>query len=83
MRDGGKVDIKEFGFIAQELQKSQKDEGVTVPGLVYDSNPDKLEAAYGYLVPVLVKAFQELTVKNNEKDILIASLVERISALEN
>jgi len=29
--------------------------------LVYDSNPEKLEATYGRLVPVLVKAVQELS----------------------
>jgi len=30
---------------------------------VYDKNPDKLEASYGRLVPVLVKAIQELSAK--------------------
>jgi len=28
--------------------------------LVYDENPDKLEMSYGKLVPILVKAIQEL-----------------------
>jgi hypothetical protein len=74
MRDGGKVDIKEFGFVAQELLQAQKDEGVTVPGLVYDSNPDKLEAAYGYLVPSLVKAVQELTAQNKALEARLAAL---------
>ena len=31
--------------------------------LVSASNPDKLEASYGKLVPVLVKAIQELSAK--------------------
>jgi hypothetical protein len=31
--------------------------------LVYESNPEKLEATYGRLIPVLVKAIQELTAK--------------------
>jgi len=31
--------------------------------LVYESNPEKLEASYGKLVPILVKAIQELTAK--------------------
>jgi hypothetical protein len=60
MRDGGKVDVHEFGFIAQELQAAQAATGVTVPGLVYDVNPDKLEACAGTLIPILVKAIQEL-----------------------
>ena len=28
-----------------------------------DENPDKLEASYGKLVPILVKAIQELSTK--------------------
>lgn len=59
-RDGGKVDVPEFGFIAQELQQAQRDHGVTLPGLVHDINPERLEAAPGTLIPVLVKAVQEL-----------------------
>ena len=30
-----------------------------------DSNPDKLEAKQGKLIPVLVKAIQELSAENN------------------
>jgi len=59
-RDGGKVDVPEFGFIAQELRQAQADHGVTLPGLVHDINPERLEAAPGTLIPVLVKAVQEL-----------------------
>ena len=61
MRDKGKVDIPAMGFIAQDLQQVQKDTGITVPGLVYDVNPDRLEASYGTLLPVLVKSVQELS----------------------
>jgi len=63
MRDGGKVDIPEMGFIAQDLQQVQKDTGITVPNLVYESNPDRLEASYGTLLPLLVKSVQELSIK--------------------
>ena len=63
MRDGGKVGVLDTGFIAQDLQQAQKDTGVIIPGLVYESNPDKLEAGYGKLLPVLVKAIQELSVE--------------------
>ena len=56
MRDGGKVDIKDLGFIAQDLQEIDDDN----LKLVYDTNPEKLEASYGRLIPVLVKAIQEL-----------------------
>jgi hypothetical protein len=61
MRDGGKVGIPDTGFIAQDLQAVQATTGVDIPGLVYAANPDMLEAGYGKLIPVLVKAVQELS----------------------
>jgi hypothetical protein len=60
MRDGAKVGVREFGFIAQELQEVQAATGITVPNLVMDENPEKLEASSGTLLPILVKAIQEL-----------------------
>lgn len=50
---------KDFGFIAQEVQQLDND----TLRLVYDENPDKLEMSYGKLVPILVKAVQELTAR--------------------
>jgi len=47
---------KDFGFIAQEVKELDND----TLRLVYDENPDKLELSYGKLVPILVKAIQEL-----------------------
>ena len=47
---------KDFGFVAQEVQELDDD----TLRLVYNSNPDKLEMSYGKLVPILVKAIQEL-----------------------
>lgn len=62
--EDGKKDIKDFGFIAQDLKKSQEDAGLAETlKLVYEENPEKLEASYGKLVPILVKAIQELTAK--------------------
>ena len=66
MRDGGKVGIEDTGFIAQDLQQVQQDTGVEIPGLVSDNNPERLEAAYGKLVPVLVQAIKDLSAKVNE-----------------
>lgn len=62
MRDGAKVGESDTGFIAQDLQKAQEN-GNYLPGLVYESNPEKLEASYGKLLPVIVKAIQELSEK--------------------
>ena len=60
-RDGnGKDGTYEAGFIAQELQSAQQDVDADYLGLVMDENPERLEASYGKLVPMLVKAIQEL-----------------------
>ena len=77
MRDGGKVDIPECGFIAQELQAVQKDTNMTIPGLVYDVNPEKLEASAGTLLPVLVSAIKELNAKVSELTAKVKELEER------
>lgn len=50
---------KDFGFIAQEVQALDDD----TLRLVYDENPEKLELSYGKLVPILVKAIQDLSAK--------------------
>ena len=50
---------KDIGFIAQELQSVDNE----FTQLVYNSNPEKLEATYGRLIPVLVKAIQDLSAK--------------------
>ena len=47
---------KDFGFIAQEVKELDND----TLRLVYTENEDKLEMSYGKLVPILVKAIQEL-----------------------
>jgi hypothetical protein len=47
---------KDFGFIAQEVKELDND----TLRLVYSENEDKLEMSYGKLVPILVKAIQEL-----------------------
>ena len=49
------------GFIAQELQEAQKNSDYL--DLVLDKNPERLEAKQEHLIPVLVKAIQELSVK--------------------
>lgn len=61
-RDGAKVGIRSSGFIAQDLKAAQERAGAAdVLKLVYEENPEKLEANYGHLIPVMVKAIQELS----------------------
>jgi hypothetical protein len=58
----GKQGIKDSGFTAQNLKEVQEKYSLSEElKLVYDENPEKLEASYGRLIPVLVKAIQELS----------------------
>lgn len=67
MRDGGKVDEPDTGFIAQDLIEIEDATGIAeYLQLTYRKNPDKLEASYGRLVPILVKAIQDLSKELNE-----------------
>lgn len=60
-RDGTKEGLQEAGFIAQELDVVQKDfSAEEYLNLVLKENPDKLEASPGKILPILVKAIQEL-----------------------
>lgn len=63
----GRHDVSDFGFIAQDLKAAQEDADMAdVLKLVYESNPEKLEASYGKLLPIMVKAIQELSKELNE-----------------
>ena len=64
-RDGNIKDgTTRAGFIAQELQAAQTNHEFL--DLVYDSNPNRLEAKEGHLIPVLVQAIKDLSTKVNE-----------------
>ena len=73
-RDKAKVGIKSAGFIAQDLLALQQ---ASLIGenldLVSEVNPEKLEARYANLLPVIVKAIQE---ESAMKDKEIADLKE-------
>jgi trimeric autotransporter adhesin len=65
--DGSKIQkTPTAGFIAQELDEVQIKENTEWLNLVLKNNPEKLEATPGNLLPVMVKAIQELKVENNE-----------------
>jgi hypothetical protein len=54
------------GFIAQELDNAQMSEDSDWLKLVLKDNPEKLEATPGNLLPVIVKAIQDLKSENDE-----------------
>jgi hypothetical protein len=82
------------GFIAQQLDEVQTNNNVQYLNLVYKSNPDKLEATPGNLLPVIVKSIQDLSLSNEnlQKELIqtteyykqkIVDLEKRISLLES
>jgi trimeric autotransporter adhesin len=64
------------GFIAQELQSAMPNNENEILDLVYESNPERIEAKYGNLIPILTKAIQELKQAND-------ALSARVVALES
>jgi hypothetical protein len=84
--DGSKMqETPTAGFIAQELDEVQTTENAEWLKLVLKDNPEKWEATPGNLLPVMVKAIQELKAENDElkKEIEnLKSINERIAKLE-
>jgi hypothetical protein len=72
-RDGSMEGRKEIGFTAQSLQETQATTGMEIPNLVDDSDPDRLHISQGVLIPVLVKALQELSAEVKMLKALLAS----------
>ena len=52
---------KRVGFIAQELQEAMPNSENEILDLVYNVSDERIEAKYGNLIPILVKAVQELS----------------------
>jgi hypothetical protein len=75
-RDKSKVGLKSAGFIAQDLLTLQKASSIGANlDLVSENNPEKLEARYNNLLPVMVKAIQE-------QQNIIEDQKKRLDALE-
>lgn len=88
MSDGSKMyETPTAGFIAQELDEVQNMEHAEWLNLVLKDNPDKWEATYGNLLPVIVKAIQELQIQNEKLKIenaeQISQLVEENNELKS
>lgn len=75
-RDGSKTTGTEAGFIAQELKQSCDSAQIDWFDIVNSDNPDKLEASAGKLLPVLVKAIQEL-------ETIVKAQADRLVVLES
>jgi hypothetical protein len=76
-RDGSITDKPDIGFIAQELAEVEDNLNDTDRlRLTLRDNPEKLEATPGRLLPIAIKAIQELSAQN-------ADLLARLEKLEN
>ena len=62
-RDGSRVGDEDTGFVAQDLDDSQKKFAYEIPGLVFKPNDERWEVGYGKLLTVAIKAIQELAAK--------------------
>jgi hypothetical protein len=62
-RDGSKVGELDFGFIAQHLAEVEDKHNADRLKLTLRTNEEKLEATPGRLIPILVKAIQELSAR--------------------
>jgi hypothetical protein len=73
---------RRLGFIAQEFQDAMPDGENEILDLVYESNPERLEAKYGNLIPILTKSVQELAAKSAVLEEENKQLKERLNRLE-
>lgn len=81
--DGSKTqETPTAGFIAQEFDEIQKSENAEWLNLVLKDNPEKWEATYGNLLPVMVKAIQELAINNEKLKIKNEELEDRLAKFE-
>lgn len=85
--DGSKMENDPTaGFIAQELDSVQNEFSAPWLKLVLKDNPEKWEATYGNLLPVVVKAVQELKTENDklkQENYVLAEELQKLKGLEN
>jgi len=82
--DGSKMqEAPTAGFIAQELDEVQRTENAEWLNLVLKDNPEKWEATPGNLLPVMVKAIQELSVKCEELKMKNDQLNKQLEEMNN
>ena len=66
MRDGAVTDKKDFGFIAQEMMAVEDANDAEWVSSVLRNNPERLEVAPAQLLPIAIKAIQELSAQLDE-----------------
>jgi hypothetical protein len=80
MRDRSRVGDYDYGFIAQDIKKTIQKFG-NVPSLLWDQDPENMGVGYVALLPVMVKAIQDLSAQVNtltEQNQSLQSQINRI-----
>jgi len=67
---------KRAGFLAQDFQRAMPNGENEILDLVYEVNPERIEAKYGALIPMLTQAIKDLKAQND-------ALMARVESLEN
>jgi hypothetical protein len=67
---------KRAGFLAQDFQRAMPNNENEILDLVYECSPERIEAKYGNLIPMLTQAIKDLKAQNE-------ALMARVEALEN
>ncbi len=81
--DGSKVqESPTAGFIAQELDEAQTTANTEWLNLVLKDNPEKWEATPGNLLPIMVKAIQELNSKCEDLETENDELKDKLAKFE-
>jgi len=81
--DGSKKDTAyTTGFIAQEIQQARASHNADWLDAVYDGDPDHLGVTHERLLPLIVKAAQELAAKATAAEARAAAAEARLAALE-
>ena len=72
----------EYGFIAQELDKTLNEAGATNNGIITKDDEGMLSVRYNDLIAPMVKAIQELKEENNKLKTQNENLEERLKKIE-
>jgi hypothetical protein len=80
MRDRTRVGDYDYGFIAQDIEKTIQKFG-NIPSLLWNQDPENMGVGYIALIPVMVKAIQDLSAQVNTLTEKNQSLQDQINSI--
>jgi trimeric autotransporter adhesin len=81
-RNNDEKPTREYGFIAQELEKTLRVSGAANTGIISKDDAGMYSVRYNDLLAPMVKAIQELEEKNRKQEQLINQLMTKFELLE-